>query len=252
MITAPNPAFVTALRRELVTYADATPTRRRRRRTVAIAATALLFLGGGAAAVAGLRPAGDRADQPLAPPYIVSGVGPATVPLPPAPAGATYALVELTCFDSTRCLTPGGGIGIGPRTDVQPITSGGPLPLTDAFDPHNAQVLDPIDPAVGVAVDVDAGSHWRLYAVYADRIDPTIAIGKDGTAMGMRGLEIPTMVPVTMTDGRIGWISFDQLTVRAAVTLTPTGVQQEPLTAYGPDGVTAIGKADVSLALTSP
>jgi hypothetical protein len=251
MITAPNPAFVTVLRRELVTYADATPTRRRRRRALVIAGTALLFVGGGAAAVAGLRPAGDRADQPLAPPYIVSGVGPATVPLPPAPVGATYALVELTCFDSTRCLTPGGGGGIGPSTDVQPITSGGPLPLTDAFDPHNAQVLDPIDPAVGVAVDVDAGSHWRLYAVYADRIDPTIAIGEDGTAMGMRGLEIPTMVPITMTDGGIGWVSFDQLTVGATVTLTSTGVLQAPLTAYGPDGVTVIGEADVSRALAS-
>ncbi len=251
MTTSPSSAFVTALRQELVAHAEATPARDRRRRTVAIAGTAILFLGGGAAAVAGLQAAGDRADLPLAAPYIVSGVGSATVPLPPAPDGALYALVELTCFDSVRCFMPGGGVEWDPTADVQPMTTGNPIPLTAAFDPHNVQRLDPIDPEVGVAVDVDDGSHWRLYAVYAERIDPTIATSEDGTTMGMRGLDIPTMVPVTMTDGQIGWVNFDQLTTGATVTLTSTGVVQAPLTAYGPDGVTVIGEADVSLALTS-
>ncbi len=257
MTSTLNPVVRDAMRDGLVSYATSTPQRdRRRKRThrslIAGAATTAVLVGWGAAAVADLRPAGDRADQPLSAPYVVSGVGPATVPLPAAPDGAMYALTELTCFDSARCFTPSGGGGINPGHDIQPMSSGGALPLTDAYDPHNAQLLDPIDPAVGIAVDVDAGSHWRLYVVYAERIDPKIAIGDDGTAMGMRGLDIPTMVPVTTTDGRIGWVSLDALTVGADVTFTPTGVTQPPLTAYGPDGVTAIGFADLGGTLTAP
>ena len=97
-MTAPlDTIFDAALRRELVAL-PATPPRRNRRRAVAIStATVMAVVGVGAVAVAALLPAGEIADAPMADPFIVSGVGSQTVALPPAPAGATYALVSLTC-----------------------------------------------------------------------------------------------------------------------------------------------------------
>ena len=139
----------------------------------------------GATAVAGLRPPGEVASQPLASPVILNGVGSAKIVLPDAPGDAVYLRVELTCFDGIRCHTPGGGIE-GADNGL-PKVQGDALPLTDAFDPRNAQRLAPLNPADGLAIDVSPGTHWRLYAVYTDSINPKSAPLGDDKTLGIPG-----------------------------------------------------------------
>jgi len=79
-----DPILTAALRRELVALPSAK--RRHTRRVAVIAAGAFGALAlGGVTAVAGLRPAGEVANPPLAPPVILNGVGSAKVVLPDAP-----------------------------------------------------------------------------------------------------------------------------------------------------------------------
>jgi hypothetical protein len=220
--------------------------RSRRRWVTALAAGVLGAVAvGGATAVAGLRPAGEVATPPLAPPVILNGVGSAKVVLPDAPGDAVYLRVELTCFDGIRCNTPGGG-SEGPDDGI-PKVQRDALPLTDAFDPHNAQDLAPLNPAAGLAIDVSPGTHWRLYAVYTDSLNPESAPVGNGRILGIPGnLTIPDLVPAVATNGRPGWLDYHLLTEQARPQLTPEGTSQAPLPLYGADGTTVIGKADVS------
>jgi hypothetical protein len=221
--------------------------RSRRRWVTALAAGVLGAVAvGGATAFAGLRPAGEVATPPLAPPVILNGVGSAKVVLPAAPGNAVYLRVELACFDGVRCDTPGGGsegANVNNRNKVQRDA----LPLTKAFDPHNAKDLAPLNPAVGLAIDVNPGTHWRLYAVYTDSLNPESAPVGDGKMLGIPSdMTIPDLVPALATNGRSGWLDYHLLTELARPQLTPEGTSQAPLPVYGPDGSTVIGKADVS------
>lgn len=249
-----DPAFSSALRRELVNVVAAP--RRPGRRWAAILTGLTVSLGVSGVAVATLRPAADVVTRPLATPILVNGVGSIDVPLPSAPAGATYVRVELACFDAFRCLTDGGGV-TGPATSAAQwrsaeinLVARSALPLTSATDPRNAQRLPVLDPARGVPVEVSPGAHWRLYAVYTNTIDPSRAplpdtLQKTQRSIGIPGLELTDMVPVNMTNGELGYVSYDDLLLRSKPGLTSTGTQQEPLPAYAVDGTTRIGHADV-------
>ena len=220
--------------------------RRDLRRRLALVTTSVVgaVALGGVAAVAGLFPAGQVASPPLAPPLIVNGVGPATIPVPDAPQGAAYLRLELACFDGTRCNTAGGGIEHDGRSTVVQRDA---LPVTDEVDPTNPQSLDPLNPREGVKVDVEAGTHWRLYAVYTDGLNPEPAPMDDGRTLGIPSNTIvPDLIPALGTNGEAGWVEYDLLTYRAKPAFTADGVQQAPIPLYAADGTTVIGKADVS------
>lgn len=226
-----DPTFRNALRSELTSLPHA---QRRRSKAPAFIAGVVGVLALGGAAMAGLLPPGQVATAPLAPPVILNGVGPATVPMPPAPMGAAYLRVELACFEATRCFTAGGGIE-GP--DEQTLIQRDALPVTDDVDPTNAQSLDAVDPAQGVVIDVDAGTHWRLYAVYTDGLSPEPAPVDDGLTLGIpSNTVIPDLVPAVATDGTEGWVRYSQLLSEA----------QPTIPVYDDDGITVIGEADVS------
>lgn len=238
-----EPTFSAALRRELVALPNGD---RRRSRPVALIAVAVLSsVTLAATAVAGLRPAHVVASAPLAPPVILNGVGPATVVLPDAPADAAYLRVELTCFDGTRCHTPGGGVD-GPADT--PKVQRDALPITGQPDSDNPQDLATLDPASGLPIDVDSGTHWRLYAVYTDQLNPKTAPLEDGRILGIPSHEvIPDLIPAVATNGKAGWVRYQQLTVEARPKLTDAGTNQSPIPVYDADGTTVIGRADVSL-----
>ena len=92
---------------------------------------------------------------------MVNGIGSASVKLPPAPDGATYVRVELACHSTRWCSTPGGK---GEADQAMHLWQRDAIPLTDAFDPTNAQDLEPLDPTVGFAIHAPAKTQWRLYA----------------------------------------------------------------------------------------
>jgi len=240
-----DPVLAAALRRELVALPSAKPRHARRVAAITAGIVGAVALGG-VTAVAGLRPAGEVASPPLAPPVILNGVGSAKVVLPDAPGDAVYLAVELACFDGIRCNTPGGGSEGPPNVGPFNKVARGALPLTDAFDPHNAQDLAPLNPAAGLAIDVSPGTHWRLYAVYTDGINPRSAPVGNGRILGLPGLNIPDMVPAVATNGKSGWVDYHLLTDQAHPHLTPEGTSQAPIPVYGADGTTVIGEADVS------
>jgi hypothetical protein len=151
--------------------------------------------------------------------------------------------IELICFDGTLCASPGGSIEGSSTPKIERAS----LPVTQAFDPDNVQILEPIDPSVGVPVIVNPGTHWRLYAIYVTGLNPEIAKLEDSTTLGIPGNDvIPDLVPVQADNGDLAWVRYDELTNAALVELTPAGVRQAPLRAYGKDGVTIVGQADVS------
>lgn len=242
-----DPVFAAALRRELV----ALPARRpsRRRGVLLIVATVGALTAGTVTAVAGLLPIDKVAAPPMAPPVIVNGVGPGRVPLPPAPDGATYVMVELACFDGTYCGTlPGDGTSrpeTSGTTSLPHLVERIQLPLTRRPDPDNPQGLPQLDSGRGVPIDVQPGVHWRLYAAYSDRRDPRQAPLGDGRVAGL-GLEVPELLPAETTDGKPGWISYSALLDHANPQMTASGVVQDPLPVYANDGTTVIGEADVS------
>lgn len=214
---------------------EAVRPRHRRQRYVVAAGVAGALALGGVTAVAGLRPAGEVATAPMAPPIILNGVGTDTVPLPPAPHGATYLRLELTCFGGTRCETPGGFVTSD--SPKGPLYQRDALPLTATVDPTNAQQLAPLNPASGLPVTVTAGTRWRLYAVYTDSLNPVVAPLHDGRTLGIpNNLEWPDLVPAVATNGRTGWIDRRQLIESA----------KPQLPVYDQDGSTVLGTADLS------
>lgn len=221
------------------------PRRTHRRRIVIGCSVAGAVAFGGVSAVAGFRPVSEVASAPLAAPIILNGVGPADVPLPPVPKGSTYLAVELTCFDGTLCATPGGSITSDRPSG--PMVQRQSLPTTTAFDPKSAQNLPPLDPERGLPVIVNAGTHWRLYAVYTDSLTPRSAPLQDRRTAGIPGLAVPPdLVPAVATNGRPGWVDYRQLTFEAHPQFTDQGLTQPPIPVYDEDGRTVIGTADVS------
>jgi hypothetical protein len=241
-----DPMFAAALRNELLAQAAPRPRRTRRRATIIGIAVVGTLIVGGVSAVAGLKPAGDGVGRPLLPPIVVNGVGPADVILPPAPSKAMYVRVELTCYDGTKCNTPGGGV-TRPTDDGTPMLQRDAEPLTDQADKQNPQDIPRLDPASGLPIDVTAGTHWRLYVVYTDRLNPAPAPAGDGRTLGLPGnTSLPDFVPIVATNGRSGYVDYSLLTDGAHPTLTDSGTSQPPLPVYDVDGTTVIGTADVS------
>lgn len=217
------------------TIHDATRPHRRHRRYVVAAGIAGALALGGVTAVAGLRPAGEVATAPMAPPIILNGVGTDTVPLPPAPHGATYLRLELTCFGGTQCETPGGSVTSDSPNG--PLYQRDALPLTATVDATNPQQLAPLNPGSGLPVTVTPGTRWRLYAVYTDSLNPVVAPLQDGRTLGIpNNLEWPDLVPAVATNGRAGWIDRQQLIESA----------KPQLPVYDQNGSTVLGIADLS------
>jgi hypothetical protein len=244
-----DPVFAAAVRDELTALPAAKPPRRK---LAAMVACILGVITVGGVAVAALRPPGEVATAPLAPPIIVNGIGPAAVPMPPAPQGAVYLRLELACFNGPRCFTAGGGIEDTAAGDLddpheRPLVQRDALPVTAGADPANPQRLDPVDPASGVEIDVEPGTHWRLYAVYTDGLNPEPAPVGNGQTLGIpSNSTMPDLVPAEATNGRAGWVEYSLLITEAQPTLTPEGAAQPPIRVYDTDGLTVIGEADVS------
>lgn len=217
--------------------------RRPRSRALLAGAFGLAIVGGGVA-VASLGPAEEVATRHLlAPPTIISGVGPQDVSLPEAPSGARYLTYELACFDGTSCGTPAGSVE-GPD-DGQVKIDRGALPTTAVIDDTNPQRLSPLGES-SLQIEVNAGTHWRLYTVYTAQYDFDNGTLPDGQTLGIPGIDPADYLPAVTTDGRSGWVSYRDLTHDAEVELTPSGVRQDPLTVFDADGVTEIGVADIN------
>lgn len=218
--------------------------RRRRGSRAALAGAFGLALVGGGVAVATLGPAEEVATRHLlAPPTIISGVGPQEVSLPGAPAGTRYLSYELACFDGSVCGTQAGSVE-GPE-DGRVRVDRGSLPTTGIVDATNPQELPVLDEPT-IQVQVDEGTHWRLYTVFTDRYDFANGVLENGKTLGVPGIEPADYLPAVTTDGKSGWVSYDDLTEDAEVELTPRGVRQDPLTVFGADGTTEIGVTDVN------
>ena len=199
---------------------------------------------GGGVAIASLGPADEVAQAHLlAPPFIVSGVGAQQVDVPEPPRGARYLTYELACFDGTTCGTPAGAVQ-GPDDGTVKVDRGA-LPTTAQGDVTNPQVIAPLTPD-GVPIRVDAGTHWRLYAVYTDAYEFDNGTLGNGKTLGIPGIVPADYLPAVTTDGETGWMRYDDLTYEADVVLTPTGVRQDAVTVYAADGVTTIGVADLN------
>lgn len=217
---------------------------RRWRSRAALAGAFGLALVGGGVAVASLGPADEVATAHLlAPPVIISGVGPQGVSLPETPSGARYLTYELACFDGTVCGTQAGSIE-GPDVGTVKVDRGA-LPTTAATDDTNPQQLQPLD-GPRIQVQVSPGTHWRLYAVYTDQYDFENGTLADGKTLGIPGIDRADYLPAVTTDGRPGWVSYRDLTHDALVELTPSGVRQDPLTVFDADGITEIGVIDIN------
>ena len=231
------------LQREQVPVAPNQGGRRLRFRAAVVGAFGLALVGGGVAA-ASLGPADKVATAHLlAPPVIISGVGPQDVALPEAPSGARYLTYELACFDGTVCGTPAGQIE-GPDVGTVKVDRGA-LPTTTAADDTNPQQLQALSEP-GIQVKVNVGTHWRLYAVYADQYNFENGILANGKTLGIPGIDPADYLPAITTDGKTGWISYNDLTYDAKVELTPTGVRQDPVSVYDADGTTEIGVTDIN------
>lgn len=235
-----DPIFADALRRDLIDHVRR-PAHRRRRIGVIGGAAALTA----AAAFGGMTAATGRAvaDPPLGDPILLNGVGSATVVLPDAPADATYLRVELVCWEATTCATPGGSVDNEQRSTLWQRDA---LPLTGLPDPSNVQVLDPLDPAVGLPITTNPHAHWRLYATYTDRLNPRSIQLEDGRRLGLPSNDVPpALVPVVADNGRTGYVDSELLLDGAPVRLTSDGTSQDPLPVYDDNGHAVIGEVTV-------
>lgn len=218
----------------------------RRKRTFAALGIGTVALLGGGIATAGLLPADQVASTHLlAPSIITSGVGPQTVALPRPPDDSRYLTFELVCFDGTTCGSPAGSVE-GPEDDGIKVERGA-VPTTSNTDPDNPQELEPL-PNKGLQVRVEAGTHWRLYAVFTDTYQPPSGTLPGGATLGLPGGESASdYLPVMTSDGRQGWVKYDDLITDADVHLTAAGVRQAPVAVYAEDGTTLIGTYNLGL-----
>ena len=253
-----DPRFAEALRDGLVSHVGASRRRRSRRRRVvpAMVAVAALLIGG-SIAFADRDPS--AVNQPLARPIIVTHVGPAVVPLPPAPAGATHLRYVLDCMTPGRCMTPDGGTVKTPGWAEFVLTADiGELRLTDAPDQGNGQPLPPLDPADGLRVTADPEVVWRLYAVYVDEWwgESESYTNHAGQTYGLPGWEKPDLIAVWTDEGRLGYTPTAGLLgdvatpsfrgdadVQVYIDAGPV-VQQLPV--YTEDGTTLIGHLSIT------
>lgn len=212
----------------------------RRRRSVATLAIGTAALFGGGVAVAGLLPADKVASAHLlAPPMIISGVGPQDITLPTPPHEARYLTFELACFDGTLCGSSAGSVEGPDDGDVK--VDRGAVPTTSLHDPSNPQQVEPLTNN-GLQVRVEEGTHWRLYAVFTDTYQPPSGTLPGGATLGLPGGESASdYLPATTSDGHQGWVRYDDLITEPDVDLTADGVRQAPVTVYADDGTTSIG-----------
>jgi hypothetical protein len=201
--------FAVALREGLVRHVR---TSRRRRRTmpVVVATLAVLVVGGSIASAS--RVPGEL-EKPLARPVIVTHVGSAVVPLPPAPPDATNVRIILSCMTPGRCETPGGGVSGGDwATFDGPLLQADSLRLTNRPDDGSAQVLPPIDPSDGLRVLAGPDVVWRLYAVYVDEYESEWFTNESGQTYGVpNNSGAPDLIAVWTDSGQLGYTPTDQL-----------------------------------------
>ncbi|MBC9731980.1 hypothetical protein [Nocardioides marmotae] len=196
--------------------------------------------------MAGLLPADEVATvHLLAPPIIVSGVGPQNIVLPTPPDDSRYVTYELVCFDGTTCGSPAGSVEGPDDGDVK--IERGAVPTTAHDDPANPLDVEPLTNE-GLHVRVEEGTHWRLYVVFTDTYQPPSGTLPGGATLGLPGGESASdYLPATTSDGRQGWVRYDDVITGADVDLTADGVRQAPVAVYAEDGTTLIGTWDLEL-----
>lgn len=218
---------------------------RRKRAVLALGLGGAVLFGGGVA-VAALIPADEVASAHLlAPPVVISGVGPQNVVLPTPPESSRYLTFELACFDGTTCGSPAGSVEGPADGDIK--VDRGAVPTTSVDDPANPQQVEPLTNN-GFEVRVEEGTHWRLYAVFTDTYQPPAGTLPSGRTLGLPGGESASdYLPSTTIDGRQGWVKYRDLVSNADVDLTAVGVRQGPVSVYAEDGTTVIGTWDLEL-----
>lgn len=176
-------------------------TRRRGWRSRGVIISVCAALGAGAtASIATLLPADQIATPALAGPIILNGVGPQQVVLPDPPEGALYVHFELACYDTDYCASHPDLGSVSADAPVAAIVDRGSFPLTEWVDPVDAQVKPILSPDRGLPIAVDPGTHWRLYAIYTDRLELDAATLEDGRTLGVPShSSIPDLMPAETT-----------------------------------------------------
>lgn len=239
-----DPVFAAGLRTALVEHvtAVAVPHRPRRRRWM-LAGGALLSLGlaGGGVAVAqqwwGLP--GADVDTVLAPSETAVHIGPATLDLSDAPAGANTIDLAVTCLSPGTLTFPDGASITCTDGDVAPGQDGSySLPLTAG--------------QTTLTIDAGPGVQWSLVTTYLIRAATDWAVNARGQTYGVvndRGT--PDLIAADATNGRSGYVSSDELD--AAGGGNPTSPEQAlqeqadragttiTIPVYEADGMTVIG-----------
>lgn len=166
--------------------------------------------------------------------------------LPDPPEGALYVHFELACYDTDYCASHPDLGSVSADAPVAAIVDRGSFPLTEWVDPVDAQVKPILSPDRGLPIAVDPGTHWRLYAIYTDRLELDAATLEDGRTLGVPShSSIPDLMPAETTTGEPGWIDYQHLTWGAAPRPGEVGPDPDPLPVYDADGHTVIGTAEV-------
>ena len=90
------------------------------------------------------------------------------------------------------------------------------------------------------------GTHWRLYAAFAGRLEPKEGENANGQRVGIPHVMWPDLVPAVATNGKAGYVNHYDLLQHAQPRLTEKGAEQAPLPVYAFDGTTVVGEGDVS------
>ncbi|WP_256840401.1 hypothetical protein [Ornithinimicrobium faecis] len=243
--TAPYPPHMIEQAISAITTEHPAPgSRRRGWRSRGVVAGICVALGAGAtASIATLVPADKIATPPLSSPTILNGSGPEDVVLPDPPEGALYVHFELACYDTTYCGTPLGAMA---SDSPSALVDRGSFPLTSWTDPMDVADKPTLVPSEGLPITVEVGTHWRLYAIYTDRLELDAATLEDGRTLGVPSFSLmPDLMPAETTTGESGWIDYEQFTTGAAPRPGDVGPRPDPLPVYDADGHTVIGTAEV-------
>ncbi|MGV1004306.1 MAG: hypothetical protein ACOYEV_05955 [Candidatus Nanopelagicales bacterium] len=99
---------------------------------------------------------------------------------------------------------------------------------------------------------MNPGTHWRLYAVYTDRLDPATAAVGDGRTLGLPGLDVPPeLVPFTADNGEIGSMEYSQLAAQPHPGMG-LSVPSASVPVFGADGTSVIGTIDLTRTVPRP
>ncbi|WP_062132671.1 hypothetical protein [Demequina aestuarii] len=251
MIDTLDSAFAAALRRELVSAADATaarvPSRRfwPRRSGLIGGLTVVLVTGAGVATAVITGTPGGEIVTPLGEPKTMATHGPGTLDLGQAPDEATAIKYRLDCLTPGHFEIEGSGSVVCGEDDILAGTAwtGGQIPLDAVSDGM-------------VEIRASVYDEWSLTASYIAAEPVPLAVNENGETYGTDAFDArPDLILAWATNGREGYIRRAELD--AAHGPMPTSpahaleMQATPpprpdtIPVYESDGITVIGEFSV-------